>query len=136
MRAKEFLIESRANISQHADGGDLEGYVVNTTDPAIRNYLESQGASENLIDKITQTYERVGLLRNLFVDTEARNRGIGSRLVSDAIDSASYNEAQAILLVSDASEDNEFDLTQWYENFGFEVVGQAGTDPVMILNLI
>lgn len=134
MRASEFLIEQKS-ISQYTDDGSLEGYVVSSDKPNISNYLESQGATPDLIKNILSKYPLIGLIRNMYVDDDARGQGIGNDLVSDAIDAAASSGANAILLVSDMSEDNQFDLTKWYEGFGFEQVGIAGKDPVMILEL-
>lgn len=134
MRASEFLLEQKS-ISQYTDDGSLEGYVVSSDKPNISNYLESQGATPDLIKNILSKYPVIGLIRNMYVDDDARGQGIGNDLVSDAIDAAASSGANAILLVSDTSEDNQFDLTKWYEGFGFEQIGIAGKDPVMILEL-
>ena len=77
----------------------------------------------------------MALIRNMYVDDDYRGQGIGNDLVSNAIDDAANNGADAIILVSDTDEDNPFDLTKWYEGFGFEIVGTAGNNPVMILDL-
>jgi ribosomal protein S18 acetylase RimI-like enzyme len=134
MKSFEFITEQKS-ISQHTEGGSLEGYVVSTDKPNINNYLQSQGATPELINNITKRYKTLALIRNMYVDDDYRGQGIGNDLVSNAIDDAVNNGADAIILVSDTDEDNPFDLTKWYEGFGFEVVGTAGNNPVMILDL-
>lgn len=134
MKAVEFITEQKS-ISQHIEGGSLEGYVISTDNPNISNYLQSQGAPPELINRIIQKYKTLGLIRNMYVDDDHRGRGIGNDLVSNAIDDAASDKADAIILVSDTDEDNSFDLTKWYESFGFEVIGIAGNNPVMILDL-
>jgi len=134
MKSFEFITEQKS-ISQHTEGGSLEGYVMSTDKPNINNYLQSQGARPELINNITNRYKTLALIRNMYVDDEYRGQGIGNDLVSNAIDDAASNGADAIILVSDTDEDNPFDLTKWYEGFGFEIVGTAGTNPVMILDL-
>jgi len=134
MRSFEFITEQKS-ISQHTDGGSLEGYVISTDKPNINNYLQSQGATPELIKNITNRYKTLALIRNMYVDDEYRGQGIGNDLVSNAIDDAASNGADAVILVSDTDENNPFDLTKWYEGFGFEIVGTAGTNPVMILDL-
>jgi ribosomal protein S18 acetylase RimI-like enzyme len=134
MRHFEFITEQKS-ISQHTEGGSLEGYVVSTDNPNINNYLQSQGATPELINNVTKRYKTLGLIRNMYVDDDYRGQGIGNDLVSNAIDSAANNGAEAIILVSDSDEDNPFDLTKWYEGFGFEILGTAGNNPVMILDL-
>lgn len=134
MKSFEFITEQKS-ISQHTEGGSLEGYVMSTDKPNISNYLQSQGATPELINNITRRYTTLALIRNMYVDDDYRGQGIGNDLVSNAIDDAVNNGADAIILVSDTDEDNPFDLTKWYEGFGFEVVGTAGNNPVMILDL-
>jgi ribosomal protein S18 acetylase RimI-like enzyme len=134
MKSFEFITEQKS-ISQHTEGGSLEGYVVSTDKPNISNYLQSQGATPELINQVTKKYKTLGLIRNMYVDDDNRGQGIGNDLVSNAIDDAANDGADAIILVSDTDEDNSFDLTKWYEGFGFEVVGIAGNNPVMILDL-
>ena len=134
MRLFEFITEQKS-ITQHTEGGSLEGYVMSTDKPNIGNYLQSQGATPELINNITKRYKTLALIRNMYVDDDYRGQGIGNELVSNAIDAAANNDADAIILVSDTDEDNPFDLTEWYEGFGFEVIGTAGNNPVMILDL-
>ena len=134
MKSFEFITEQKS-ISQHTEGGSLEGYVVSTDKPNISNYLQSQGATPELINHIIQKYKILGLIRNMHVDDDNRGQGIGNDLVSNAIDDAASDGADAIILVSDTDEDNPVDLTKWYEGFGFEIIGIAGNNPVMILDL-
>lgn len=134
MKSFEFITEQKS-ISQHTEGGSLEGYVVSTDKPNISNYLQSQGATPGLINSIMQRYKTLGLIRNMYVDDDYRGQGIGNDLVSNAIDDAAGDGADAIILVSDTDENNSFDLTKWYEGFGFEIIGVAGNNPIMILDL-
>ena len=134
MRMSEITV-SPASLNHSVDGGSLEGYVVDSNRPQLINYLESQGATSDIVDAIQNRYSRVGIIRNMYVDEDARGQGIGNQLVSDAIDSAAGLGAQAIVLVSDTAESNTVNLTAWYEGFGFEQVGIAGGDPVMVLEL-
>lgn len=124
-----------ASLNHSVDGGSLEGYVVDSDQPQLNNYLSSQGATPAVISAIKSKYKRVGIIRNMYVDEDQRGQGIGNDLVSGAIDNAAEMGADAIVLVSDTAEDNAMDLTAWYEGFGFEVVGQAGGDPVMVMEL-
>lgn len=134
MRASDFLTESHS-LYQSNEGGTLEGYVVDTTEPNLVNYLQSQGADKNLISSIVNQYSRIGLVRNMYVDPDYRGQGYGNSLMGDAIDSAAGAGADAIVLVADSQEENSINLVNWYEGFGFETVGNAAGDPVMILEL-
>jgi ribosomal protein S18 acetylase RimI-like enzyme len=133
MKIAELLIE-QSYIHQSNEGGNLEGYVVDSSKPQLSNYLLSQGANSNLIKQLQQ-YKTIAIIRNMYVDEELRGKGYGNQLVSDAIDDAAENGADAVICVADMSEDNKIDLIKWYENFGFEVIGKAGLDPVMVLEL-
>ena len=124
-----------ASLNHSIDGGSLEGYVVDSDQPQLTNYLESQGATPDVISAIKNKYKRAAIIRNMYVDEDQRGQGIGNDLVGGAIDNAAEQGARAIVLVSDSAEDNAIDLTAWYEGFGFEQVGQAGGDPVMVMEL-
>ena len=134
MKISELLLE-QVYIHQSNKGGNLEGYVVDSDKPQLTNYLSSQGADNNLINQLKQKYKTIVIIRNMYVDEDQRGQGYGNQLVNDAIDDAAGNLADAIICVADMSEDNNINLVQWYKNFGFEVIGKAGSDPVMVLEL-
>jgi len=136
MKAREFVKESTSvvSISKTTDGGALEGYVVDTTAPQLKNYLQSQHADQQLSSILAKKFNRIGIIRNLYVDEDFRGQGIGNDLMDYAINQAFDNGAESILLISDTSEDNQFNLTKWYEGFGFEIVGNAAGDPIMLLD--
>lgn len=133
MRIKEILSESLVHIDQSNDGGSLEGYVVDTDQPQLANYLKSQGAPNQLIARLIQQFTRIGIIRNMYVDDSLRGQGYGTKLVDGAISEAFDSGAQAIVLVADIHEDNNIDLVKWYGNYGFVVIGSASGDPVMLL---
>jgi ribosomal protein S18 acetylase RimI-like enzyme len=141
VRAQEFIGEDETivsrpiSISQSVDGGSLEGYVVDSSQPQLTNYLQSQGTAADIISAVKNKYARVAIIRNMLVDEDQRGQGIGNELVSNAINNASDHGAQAIVLVSDTAESNSMNLTAWYESFGFEQAGIAGGDPVMVMEL-
>lgn len=129
---KPVLDESQMNrIDQFEyDGGSLEGYVVDTDQPQLENYLTSQGASIDLVKALQSRYSRVGLIRNMWVDEEMRGGGIGSDMLEKAIGDAFAFGADAILLVADMAEDNSQlgkPLDKWYEGWGFKTSGITGS---------
>jgi GNAT superfamily N-acetyltransferase/predicted nucleotidyltransferase len=127
---------SMQHINQQDGSGALEGYVVDTDQPQLMNYLTGQGASEKLVMKLAEKFNRIAIIRNMWVDEDARGQGTGSSMLESAIDEAFANGAEAIMLVADLSEDNSAlgkSLDQWYEGWGFKKIGLAGSDPVMIL---
>ena len=135
MRAKEFITEA-ISISKSVEGGELIGYVTTSSKPQFRNYLESQGVDDNLIQQLSTKYPIIAILRNMYVDEDYRGQGIGSDLVSDALNDAAMEGAMAMVLVADMHEGNKFDLSKWYEeNFDFKIIGNAQGDPVMLREL-
>jgi ribosomal protein S18 acetylase RimI-like enzyme len=133
MRLREIITESQISINQYSDNASLEGYVVDTSLPQLKNYLAAQGVQQNLAELIAGKFSRVAVIRNLYVDEESRGQGLGRKLVNNAIDEAFDAGAEAIVLVADADEDNSVDLVQWYKDYGFDVVGTAHGNPVMLL---
>lgn len=135
MKIAEILRENVIHIDQSNDGGSLEGYVTNTSGPQLQNYLEREGADQKLIEHIKQKFSRIAIFKNMYVDEDMRGQGHGSELFSDAIDAAAANGAKAIILVADLDEENAIDLVRWYEGYGFEIIGKAGRNPLMMLEL-
>lgn len=133
MRASEFAVESVASISNSNSGGSLEGYITDTTQPQLENYLSGQGADNNLIKTLKNKYNKVGIIRNMYIDPDQRNQGHGGDLLGGAIDDAFSLGADAIVLVADRCEDNAIDLAQWYTEYGFEAVGNAHGNIIMVI---
>jgi ribosomal protein S18 acetylase RimI-like enzyme len=122
-----------SNISNSNDYGSIEGYVVDTSKPNLANYLSSHKADPNLAQALSKNFNKIAIIKNFYVDEEHRSKGIGRQIFDRAIDDAYENGADAILLISDTSEQNQFDLTNWYKNYGFETIGMASGYPIMLL---
>jgi len=121
------------SINYSVEGGSLTGYVVDSSEENIRNYLESHGASEILICSLLEKYSRIGLIRNMYVEKGFRGQGIGGDLVSNAMNEAFLSGAEIVILIADLGEDNYYDLSKWYEeNFDMEIIGTAGSNPILI----
>ena len=136
MRLLEITSGDYTNIDQEDENGSLEGYVVDTAQPQLKNYLTAQGADDQLIDSIADRFSRIAIIRNIWVDEDYRNSGIGSSLLESAINAAFAAGAEAIVLVADLNEDNEQlgkSLDTWYQGWGFKTIGHAGNDPIMLL---
>jgi ribosomal protein S18 acetylase RimI-like enzyme len=139
VRAKDFMTENTSEIIVDLNGdigeSGIEGYVVDTDKENLANYLMSQGAPAEIAEKIKNQFERIGIIKNIWVDDEKRNDGIGNALLWQGVDAAIDLDAEAMILVADKSEGNEFDLVKWYESYDFEIIGRAGGDPVMLREL-
>ena len=112
-------------ISIQEENGSIEG-IIHYNMEFVNNWLQSVGANidtSNLIPPIA-------IAKNMYVEEEFRNQGLGTDLVNSFIGEASDMGARCILLEADVGEDNTFDLTKWYSSFGFETIG-TGTYPIM-----
>jgi GNAT superfamily N-acetyltransferase len=110
------------------DEGNIFGYVVDTDEEQLVNYfVYNHGISESIIDKIRSKYNTVAVARGMVVEEEYKNRGLGTELLQAFIDEA--------VCVADAFEDNDFDLVKWYKSWGFEIITQAGSGPMMVMEL-
>jgi len=133
-RITKLMSEEITHIGQENEGGSLEGYVVDTNQVQLKNYLSSQHADQNIADQLAKKFNRIGIIKNMYVNDDSRGQGFGKELFDKAIDAAYNNGAEAILLVADTQEQNIFDLVKWYQGYGFEIIGDAGGDPVMLLH--
>ena len=130
------LFSGPFSIDVDVKNGSLSGYVVDTKKENASNYLIGQGVDENLVKSIMGKYGIVGIIKNMEVIPQMRGKGIGTKLLEKAIDKASDHNAEAILLVADiVDSSNKINLEEWYESFGFKKIGNAGSYPLMILEL-
>jgi GNAT superfamily N-acetyltransferase len=105
------------------DEGNIFGYVVDTDEEQLVNYfVYNHGISESIIDKIRSKYNTVAVARGMVVEEEYKNRGLGTELLQAFIDEAAAEGAEAILCVADKS-------------WGFEIITQAGSGPMMVMEL-
>lgn len=121
------------SLDEDTEEGGVDGYVTNARkDVQLKNYLEEHGCLE-AAPLITSKYGIVSILRNIWVDEEYRNEGFGSELLNEFILNSELNDAEAIVLVADRTEENSMDIIKWYEGFDFEVIyGKDSDFPVML----
>ena len=129
---KQFIKEIN-HIDQSHKHGNLEGYVVDTDKEQLENYLDSQGVNKKIINDIKSKFKKIGIIKNIEIDIDQRNKKIGTKLLDNAIDSAYENDAEAIILIADTSEDNKFDIVKWYQNYGFEKIGKTSNNDILML---
>ena len=84
-----------------------------------------------MINDIRSKFPLIAFLNNLNVNEDSRGEGNGSYLLDSFIEEAIV--ADAILLIADTGETNEFDLAQWYESRGFHTLVQTASGPLMLL---
>jgi len=130
-------------IGQDIDRIDLddedsfaEGYVVNTDQVQIPNWLAKNSYDPKFVNHIRQ-YNRVAFFTNMYVADSQRGQGLGNNFVQQFIDEASTLNADAIYLSADTGEiqDSGFDLVKWYENWGWEIIDNSTGYPLMVLIL-
>ena len=125
------------SISQEEDSSGIEGYIVDTVQVQLDNYLSSERAPPSLVSELRNKYSRIGIIKNIWVDDDQRSTGIGSGILETAIDEASDDGAQAILLVAQADDQQDQPkLVKWYESYGFSRIGVTSSGyPVLLLEL-
>ena len=127
--------DTYVEIDLSLDEGSLFGYVVDTRECNLKNWLEDIEQVDQL-DTIRSSYDRVAIIKNIWVDEDARGQGIGTSLLDDALYEAELNGAQAVLLEADTSEDNRFNLVSWYKDFEFDIISkQDETYPLMLKSI-
>jgi GNAT superfamily N-acetyltransferase len=140
----EGLVDWHGDINEYTeiahdtenDEGNIFGYVVDTDEEQLVNYfVMNHGVSMDVIDAIKAEYKTIAIARGMTVEDEHMNKGHGTELLEAFIEEAAENGAQAILIVADIYEDNEFDLVKWYERWGFQTITQTSAGPMMILEL-
>jgi ribosomal protein S18 acetylase RimI-like enzyme len=124
-------------IDQEDDEGGVEGYVVDTNQEQLRNYLSGQRVPKDLIDELQGRHTRIAIIKNVWVNEDQRGTGIGSRLMEAAIDDAASKGAEAVILLAQADDhQDQTKLVQWYQSYGFRSVGSTPSGyPVMVLDM-
>lgn len=126
MRFSELLTEFRSITFNDEKEDDLwysiDGYEVNIDEENWQNWISDKIENpEKFINEIKNKYKRIAIIKNLNVDEELRGQGLGNTLMSYF-----FNETTAdiILLIADISESQlpGFDLSKFYENWGFEYI--------------
>lgn len=124
---------NKKSLDTELDGGVIYGYITNPTNEVqLGNYLAKHGVVE-VIPFIKERFETIAILTNMSVEEEYRGDGLGTELLEGFIDDAVEKQAEAIILVADTGENNEFNLVEWYEEYGFEIIhGHEESFPVML----
>ena len=132
---KEVLSEAfqSKNIEIQAEDGNgsLSANVHNDIN-RLMNWAEKERLSSETKQKLSELPLPVAILKNVWVDEESRGQGVGSELMSKFFDEA--EEASSFVLIADSeqTQNQGFNLSKWYEGYGFEVVGESGAGPVMV----
>lgn len=132
---KEVLSEAfqSKNIDIQAEDGNgsLSANVHNDMN-RLMNWAEKERLSSETKQKLSELPLPVAILKNVWVDEESRGQGVGSELMSKFFDEA--EEASSFVLIADSeqTQNQGFNLSKWYEGYGFEVVGESGAGPVMV----
>lgn len=123
-------------IDISAEEGSISGYVVGSDEEQVINWFQKHKVDPRpfLQDRTETT---LAFLDTMHVEEGYRNQGIGTDLLSRFIDEAVLEGAEQILLMCDKAEsqDDGFDLQDWYEAWDFEVVECLKTPeefPIMI----
>lgn len=73
-------------------------------------------------------------LNNINIEDDFRGKGLGNELYSEFETACYDNNVKCIILESDNGESqaNGFNLNNWYESFGYEIIGNEAGNPIMI----
>ncbi len=127
---REYIKEAQ-EISIEIEGATIDG-VVHDNPERLMNWANSQGVSEEVLQNLELP---VAIMKNVFVPEENRGQGVGNQLVEDFMSQAADAGAYTTILIVDLgqSQAEGFSLVDWYEGYGFEVVGKdSGGNPVMV----
>ena len=119
---REYIEDDSENIDIEVEGGSLSGVVHNDI-RRVLNWAEKERTSPETIETIGTLKAPIAILKNIHVEEESRNQCIRTDLLQQFLDKA-YD--MPILLISDEGEENAFGLTNWYEKYGFEYIGDSG----------
>lgn len=97
----------------------------------VENYLRLQQRSGYINGLIGET-ESIAVLKSVWVEEEEQGNGLGTELVESFLDEASDRGMDRIILIADTEDDNEFNLVEWYESFGFEKITSLKEFPLMM----
>ena len=116
--------------------GSAEGYIVDTRAPELAQWISSQLRTRkvlatDLLATIQTIYTKIAILENLYVDDQHRNERYGTTLFHQFAQNVYEDQAQAILLVADNGNQNNFTLFDWYQKLGFKTLAPTTSGPLM-----
>jgi tRNA nucleotidyltransferase/poly(A) polymerase len=115
-------------IYEENDYGNVSGVVHDSMDN-VRNWMRKERLDDMAYNKISSLGVPITLLKNINVEEEHRGKNFGTELFESFL-----NESEgSVILISDISESNEFDLTEWYKSYKFKVIGYSGSLPILLL---
>lgn len=125
---KESSISSKF-IKKDIESGTIDGFFTTKQD-SIKSWFE--------IGKIFgydgwKNYSKVAFLNNLYIDEEARGKGLGTKLLNWFLNEISEYDVEAVYLLSDENNENVINLTEWYIKNGFERTGWARAGEVLLI---
>lgn len=123
--------------------GSFEGYVVDKNEENWRNFLKKEVSESRVVDFLINKIEnskttKVAVLRNINIEDEYRGNGYGDELMGVFINDAGNNGADVFLLVADKleSQNEGFDLRNWYEGYGYEQVFDEEDTTLMVWDVV
>lgn len=123
--------------------GSFEGYVVDKNEENWKNFLKKEVSESKVTDFLISKIENsnttiVAILRNINVEEDYRGKGYGDELMSLFIEAAGNDSADVFLLVADKmeSQNEGFDLRNWYENYGYEQVFDEEDVTLMVWDVV
>ncbi len=126
----EKIIHSEPEVIQiNSDEGSVFG-VIHFDREHLKNWETKERVQPGFDTISDDELFPVGILKNINVDEEHMNQGFGSELLEEFL--AECVLCQYVVLIADTSEENGFDIIDWYKSKGFAIFGESGGMPVMI----
>ena len=123
------------NISIENNDQEIVGTVsgiIHYNPEFLNNWLYKEKINQESIDKINNIVNYpVAILYNIYVEEDFMNLGYGNEGMYSFLSEA--HEAKYIILIADIYEGNKFSLVKWYEKFGFKIIGETNSCPLMLL---
>lgn len=127
----ETLQSKNIDIESEDSNGSLSANVHYNMN-RLMNWAEKEKLSTDIKEELSKLPLPVAILKNVWVDEEARGQGIGSELMFKFFDEAEAASSFVLIADSEQSQSQGFNLTKWYEGYGFEIIGESGAGPVMV----
>jgi ribosomal protein S18 acetylase RimI-like enzyme len=118
--------------------GSVQG-IIHNDKQRVLNWLQMEKVDRKAYEFIKNMPDDkllpTAILKNINVDDKYRGKGFGNEGMNQFLDEAIM--AKTILLIADSGEIQvgNWDLTKWYQGFGFKVIGSSdiSTYPLMML---
>ena len=118
------------------DFGFCLGYFVQDIEQFDYNYgISDYTVIKNVFDVLkSQNIKKFIFVEELFIEPEFRNNGYGKELFINFLEQFDDENSPVLLFAGSVETPPEMDIVSFYEFFGFEVLLDSSSSPLMIKN--